>query len=164
MYRQSNLRNNNPSPVSPSPINKSTDPYRSQNRSRSLSQSKNASCKENKLLHQLEMIETKLVKNSAKLAACLDIYSMLENGEQKQRCLIHNNTLSLYCLNQRRVLCVNCIYGVHKHRTHKVLPLKDCMQEIQTDNKELKIIIDNQLRRLQIYSKTALDNKMILQA
>lgn len=66
---------------------------------------------------------------------------MLESSHQNQRCLQHNNILSLYCLNERRILCVNCLYGIHRHRSHKVVPLKDCMEEVYSDNAKLKSII-----------------------
>lgn len=68
----------------------------------------------------------------------MEIFTMLESNMQTQRCLHHNNALSLYCLNERRILCVNCVYGLHRHRSHKVLPLKDSMEEIRTDNQKLR--------------------------
>ncbi len=52
-----------------------------------------------------------------------------------QRCMQHNNVLTLYCLTERRILCVNCIYGITKHRTHKVIPLRDSYDDINKDNK-----------------------------
>lgn len=76
--------------------------------------------------------------NKNKLCSCMEIYTMLETNMQTQRCLLHNNALSLYCMNERRILCVNCLYGMHRHRSHKVLPLKDSMEEVHIDNKRLK--------------------------
>ena len=65
------------------------------------------------------------------------------------RCLQHNNILTLYCLTERRVLCVNCTYGMTKHRTHKVLPLNDTKDYISEDNKVLRLLIDKDLKLLE---------------
>ena len=72
----------------------------------------------------------------------------MHNDSVQARCLLHNNTLTLYCLTERRVLCVNCIYGVTKHRTHKVLPLKDCLEDVRKDNDMLRNLIDADLHTL----------------
>ncbi len=47
----------------------------------------------------MELMFRELKNNKNKLCSCLEMYSMLENSLQNQRCLQHNNTLSLYCLN-----------------------------------------------------------------
>lgn len=43
---------------------------------------------------------------------------------------------------------MNCTYGVAKHRTHKVLPLKDASTQVADDNILLREIINNDLRAL----------------
>lgn len=54
------------------------------------------------------------------------------------RCVQHNNILTLYCLTERKVLCVNCNYSDYKHKTHKIVPLKDSGKYIYEDNVLLK--------------------------
>ena len=70
-----------------------------------------------------------------------------------QRCLKHNNVLTLYCEKDRVPLCVNCMYHGTEHKNHKVVPLKNASKSILTDtqnftNKILRRIedIDNILR------------------
>lgn len=81
--------------------------------------------------------------------SCVEIFNLLQSNSMQLRCMQHNNVLTLYCLTERRVLCVNCIYGVTRHRTHKVLPLRDCMDEILLDNRDLKTILDEDLKALE---------------
>lgn len=88
---------------------------------------------------------------------------MLESSGQGQRCLQHNNMLSLYCLNERRILCVNCLYGMHKHRSHKVVPLKDCMDEVYEDNKKLKSIIEEEIKKIDYFSKMSEENAIVVE-
>ena len=40
------------------------------------------------------------------------------------RCLIHNNLLTLYCEIDRQTLCANCMYDSQRHRTHRVVPIE----------------------------------------
>lgn len=40
-----------------------------------------------------------------------------------QRCLHHNNVITLYCVNDKRPLCAHCMYQVIAHGKHEVIPL-----------------------------------------
>jgi hypothetical protein len=44
---------------------------------------------------------------------------------------------------------VNCTYGGAKHRTHRVLPLKDSTEYVTEDNSILKHLIDKDLSGLE---------------
>ena len=48
-----------------------------------------------------------------------------------QRCLAHNNIITLYCLNERKPMCVTCMYQNNLHKKHKVIPLNRANQELQ---------------------------------
>ena len=83
------------------------------------------------------------------MESLISLFTLMQNDSVQARCLLHNNTLTLYCLTERRILCVNCIYGITKHRTHKVLPLKDCSEEVRKDNELLRGLIDADLATLE---------------
>lgn len=68
----------------------------------------------------------------------------MDSSKSGQRCFKHDNDLSLYCLNERKILCVNCFYGDQKHRCHKVMPLKDSLLEVEKDNESLLKILESQ--------------------
>ncbi len=70
----------------------------------------------------------------------------MHSNNMQLRCMQHNNILTLYCLTERKVLCVNCTYGLTKHRTHKVAPLKDSIDSVANDNQLLRGKIDNDLK------------------
>ena len=69
-----------------------------------------------------------------RMKVTVDLLQLMHGSDLSVRCLQHNNNLSLYCLTERKILCVNCTYGDTKHRTHKVLPLRDSMHSIRKDN------------------------------
>lgn len=81
----------------------------------------------------LDILLNELSRKRVELVSCLQVYDLLRTNGLPQRCTIHNNTISLFCLNEKRLLCVNCVYGAHKHRTHRVCPVKDSMEEISKD-------------------------------
>jgi hypothetical protein len=87
----------------------------------------------------------------------------MQSNRQPIRCMQHNNTLTLYCLTERKILCANCTYGVDTHRTHKVLPLKDSAKYINEDNQELKNILKDDLRRLEESIKNSHTNRLTLE-
>jgi len=87
----------------------------------------------------------------------------MHSNNMQLRCMQHNNTLTLYCLTERRVICVNCIYGVTKHRTHKIIPLKDSITEIVQDNQILRHIIDSDLKVLEEGIKNSQMNTVIIE-
>jgi hypothetical protein len=71
--------------------------------------------------------------------SCLQVYDLLRTSGLPQRCMAHNNTISLFCLNEKRLLCVNCVYGPHKHRTHRVCPIKDCMDDMILNSEKTEV-------------------------
>lgn len=40
-----------------------------------------------------------------------------------QRCLQHNNIITLYCINDKKPLCAHCMFQVIAHGKHEVIPL-----------------------------------------
>jgi hypothetical protein len=71
---------------------------------------------------------------------------MMQGNNMQLRCVQHSNILTLYCLTERKVLCVNCNYGDMKHKTHKILPLKDSNSYISEDNSLLKEMLNKDLK------------------
>lgn len=58
---------------------------------------------------------------------------------------------------------MNCLYGMHRHRSHKVVPLKDCMEEVHEDNRKLKGIIEEEIKRMDYYGSMAEENAVIVE-
>ena len=97
------------------------------------------------------------------MSVCIDLFNLMQSNNMQLRCLQHNNTLTLYCLTQRKILCVNCTYGNTKHRTHKVTPLRDSSKLIEEDNQLLKGILSSDLKGLQESIKNCQENNHMLQ-
>lgn len=51
-----------------------------------------------------------------------------------QKCFIHNLNFSLYCHQDRKPLCPDCVNKYkNKHKNHKVVPLGSSYKEISED-------------------------------
>lgn len=44
-----------------------------------------------------------------------------------------------------------------------MIPLKDCLEEVREDNRQLKLIMDKEVQQLDYYKKVAEDNRIILE-
>lgn len=93
---------------------------------------------------------------------CIDLFNLMQSNNMQLRCTDHNNILTLYCLSERRILCVNCNYGGNRHRTHKILPLKDSTKHITEDNEALKEILNSDLKKLEESIKNCQENTSTL--
>ena len=79
------------------------------------------------------------------------------------RCLQHNNVQTIYCVSERRVLCINCVYGASRHRTHKLLPLKDAGEYLHEDNTLLRAMIDTDLKNMDESIKYSQENSVVIE-
>ena len=97
-----------------------------------------------------------------KMCTMIDLLQLMTNTEMPVRCLVHNNALTLYCLTERKALCVNCTYGDMRHRTHRVLPLKDAMSHVEKDNQDFTALLQDKMAELEETIKIANKNGDIL--
>ena len=75
-----------------------------------------------------------LVKGfTADVSESVALNEVLFKNHLPQRCLKHNNVLTLYCEKDRTPLCVSCVYHGNQHKTHKVIPLKNAGKSLLTD-------------------------------
>jgi hypothetical protein len=58
----------------------------------------------------------------------IDSYTSVFLAKAPQRCLQHNNVITLYCFNEHRPLCVTCMYQNNSHKKHKVMPINRVSQ------------------------------------
>lgn len=65
-----------------------------------------------------------------------------------QKCLIHNNFITLYCENEYKLLCVNCIYSTAIHKEHRVIPSNNSIANVARDNEENLMILEEELERM----------------
>jgi hypothetical protein len=85
--------------------------------------------------------------NKENCTISIGLHSTLHKNSQPQKCLKHLNFVTLYCTNEHKLLCVNCLYGSTAHKNHTVMPSNFSMAEIKKDNerklKELCEEIEN---------------------
>lgn len=76
-----------------------------------------------------------------------------------QRCLTHNNSISLYCCNEHRLLCVNCVYSGNKHKSHKVIPSAEATAELDRDVSTYSFRLAQKVQGLEAMRRTAEANR-----
>ena len=92
----------------------------------------------------------------------LRLLQLMRSNEMSPRCMLHNNALTLYCLTEKRTLCVNCTYGDTKHRMHRVLPLKDSFAYLKKDNNDFLAILPDKMGKLDDTIKISQKNVTML--
>jgi hypothetical protein len=80
-----------------------------------------------------------------------------------QKCLTHNNFITLYCENEFKLLCVNCIYGSAIHKDHRVIPSKNSLQSISRDNEDNLKILEEELDRIKHVDVEMRQNRKVLE-
>lgn len=96
----------------------------------------------------LDDIVKDLSDKKEKLENCIKYFNMMQSHNAQLRCIQHSNVLTIYCQTERKALCANCVYGASRHRTHRLIPLKDAIEFIIEDNTLLWKIIDTDMKRM----------------
>lgn len=111
------------------------------------------------MLLQEENIEyiDALINQKQNLCTCLDLYTISYQNELPQKCLLHSNFVTLYCENEQKLLCVNCIYNSAAHKEHRVVPSKNSINNVSRDNEENMKVLDEEIERIK-YAEQELKN------
>ena len=96
-------------------------------------------------------------KRRDNLCTCFDIYELLYQNNVPQRCITHNNFVTLYCENEHKLLCVNCIYGNSSHVNHKVVPIKNAFKRIEEDNDIMKKHLKQYIEEIKLFERSTLN-------
>ena len=75
------------------------------------------------LLHHVPALEELKVRFLKDIQTPIDLQTSIYRAKTPQRCLQHNNVITLYCVNDCQTLCVTCMYQNNIHKKHKVIPL-----------------------------------------
>ena len=94
----------------------------------------------------------------------LDLYRTCYDNGLPQKCLKHLNFITLYCEDERKLLCVNCLYGSTLHKNHTVIPSNSSQIQIQRDNEENLERLDDEINTMQQTEKELHDNKRELES
>jgi flagellar basal body-associated protein FliL len=62
-----------------------------------------------------------------------------------QRCLSHNAVITLFCSNDMKPLCVNCIHHSSSHKNHEIIPLHKATATLQNLLESTLEEIDNRI-------------------
>lgn len=81
--------------------------------------------------------EINLLKSSfhKEIEIPIDFQTSIFLSKTPQRCLTHNNVVTLYCVYDKKPLCVTCMYQSALHRKHKVIPLNRATDEMEEEMK-----------------------------
>ena len=73
----------------------------------------------------LDKLIKEMTEKKEKLEKFIKVFNLMQNHNAQIRCIDHSNVLTIYCQTERKVLCANCVYGFNRHKTHRLIPLKD---------------------------------------
>lgn len=90
-----------------------------------------------------------LQENLTIVRQSLELYYQLKENGMAQRCIIHNSPVSLYCVNEHKLVCVNCIYTDNKHKSHKMRALDQCTNDLDKDISTASFRVAQKLNNLE---------------
>ena len=77
------------------------------------------------------------------------MYQTKYEGGQPQKCIKHiEDYISLYCQQEKKLMCVSCLYASTQHKNHNVVPLNTSWQSIEADNEESIIFLNDECEKL----------------
>jgi len=80
------------------------------------------------------------------------------------KCKIHNDEMSLFCINEKLTLCPSCVYLVPpNHKNHNIIPLKSAYQIIKKDNEKFRLIAKEKLQKIDDSIKVSMKNISIIE-
>jgi len=74
-------------------------------------------------------------------------------------CREHNDFVSLYCVDDKQLMCVSCLYHTEKHKKHKVQPLKNSLAQIENETKLYRHSALEKLLKVEESLKICSENK-----
>lgn len=84
---------------------------------------------------QVDSFIKKLQSNRENLCTCFEIFQLLYQNEVPQRCIVHNDFVTLYCQDDQKLICVNCMFAQGNHSKHRINPIKSSFHNIIEDNR-----------------------------
>lgn len=106
---------------------------------------------EAKIVESIESFIGSVTKTSS-------VYEMLYSNGLPQRCLRHNNILTLYCESDRMPICVSCLYHGTEHKSHKIVPLKNANKSLNTDTQNLRNRMQKRIEKVEEAIRTSTEN------
>jgi hypothetical protein len=69
-------------------------------------------------------------------STAFELHKACYENHLPHKCLKHLDFITLYCENEKKLLCVNCLYGSTAHKNHSVTPSNSTssMIGIKNDN------------------------------
>ena len=97
-------------------------------------------------------------------STAIGLYSACYEHQLPQKCLKHLNFITLYCIDEHKLLCVNCLYGSTTHKHHSVKPSKDQVSLVKDDNENSIRALDDSIKEVRDAETKIYDNKKLIQS
>ncbi|KAK6299575.1 hypothetical protein J4Q44_G00296080 [Coregonus suidteri] len=81
--------------------------------------------------------------------AFLQERSRRDSGESEERCNLHNETLKLFCLEDKQPICVVC-QASRKHKNHDCCPIDEAAQD---HREELQTVLKPLQKKLKVFNE-----------
>lgn len=110
-----------------------------------------------------DLFSDSLQKSLSLVRQSLELHFKISEGGLPQRCLSHNSPVSLYCTNEHKLVCVNCVYAESKHKSHKIKPIEQSATDIDKDIGSNSFRVAQKLNSLEEMLKTSSDNLSMME-
>ncbi|KAL4476059.1 hypothetical protein ABPG74_009792 [Tetrahymena malaccensis] len=81
---------------------------------------------------------------------------------EQLKCHQHNDQYSLFCLSDKSLLCIECLYSQKTHKNHNIIPLKNASQILKKENEEFKNQSEIYLKKLEDSIQISKQNQISL--
>eukprot|EP00825_Cyclidium_porcatum_P039072 TRINITY_DN465_c0_g1_i6.p1 TRINITY_DN465_c0_g1~~TRINITY_DN465_c0_g1_i6.p1 ORF type:complete len:454 (+),score=83.24 TRINITY_DN465_c0_g1_i6:129-1490(+) len=78
------------------------------------------------------------------------------------KCKVHNDFITLYCENDKSVLCVQCLFASEQHKGHSVGPIKMAVNHMRSDNEYFRSLIQEKVTKIDAALTKSVSNKQYL--
>ncbi|KAL4499790.1 hypothetical protein ABPG72_017330 [Tetrahymena utriculariae] len=72
----------------------------------------------------------------------------IQQYSEQLKCHQHNDQYTLFCLSDKSLLCIECLYSQKTHKNHNIIPLKNASQVLKKENDDFKNQSELYLRKL----------------
>lgn len=79
------------------------------------------------------------------------------------KCKAHDDFITLYCENDKQLLCVQCLFAGEQHKGHSVGPIKMALNHMRSDAEFFRSLIQDKVRKIDAAMNKSQANKQFLE-
>lgn len=85
---------------------------------------------------------SRIKPSSPRESGVASLFNLKEEVKAAYRCLTHNQEFTLFCKDEKKLCCVECVFDDTVHKRHNVVSIKAAINLIVQENRQLKKEVD----------------------